>query len=90
MFKHELALEVGINPADGGQLVETTGVGDRQTPTMLYPVKILVPQIEQEFDVYVQFGLLPAGTTGLLGNAGFLAKFKTCFFGNDYFEIESL
>ncbi len=87
LLKHELASEVDIDLGIG-QVIDTTGVGDHTTPTVLYPVKLLLPQLDQTFEIFVQFGILPSGTNGLLGNAGFLAKFKTCFFRNDWFEIE--
>jgi hypothetical protein len=84
-----LATEVGIDLSIGYTPISTTGVGNLKTPTVLCPVTLELPQLGLTFErIFIQFGLLPAGTNGLLGNAGFLAKFKTCFFRNDWFEIE--
>jgi hypothetical protein len=87
--KPSLAAEVGIDLSIGFQEIPTTGIGNITTQTILCPVKLEVPQLGMTFEkIFIQFGLLPSGTNGLLGNAGFLAKFKTCFFKNDWFEIE--
>jgi len=79
LFNAELAHTIGINPLDGGHVVGTQGVGGSAL-TALWPIDLEVPELDESFHVRAQFGQLPAGVNGLLGNHGFLDCFEKVAF----------
>jgi len=79
LFNAELAHTVGMNPLDGGRVVGTQGVGG-SAPTALWPVDLELPELDETFQVRAQFGQLPPGVNGLLGNHGFIDRFTRVAF----------
>ncbi len=86
---HRIAYEVGINPVDGGAMGTVVGISSEQ-PTALYPVDLLVPQLDLSLRVDVLFSILNMpGLNGLLGHLGFLDRFRrVSFYPGEAFELE--
>ena len=88
-FDHNLAYTIGVNPVQGGTISEVRALTTSH-PTAVFPVRIVLPQLEMELDIEAEFTQLP-GWNGLLGHVGFLEHFeRVTFVPGQYFELVPL
>ncbi|MBY0399281.1 retropepsin-like domain-containing protein [Myxococcota bacterium] len=91
LFDAELAHGVGINPVDGGVVSGAVGLGGRVVTT-LWPIEVEFAELGVSLRIHAEFtNSLPADANGLLGQSGFLDRFRSvCFQARERtFSIES-